>query len=48
MTPAELAAVATVLELLEKHPPKDESWDRAERDGPGLEKRLRAWLKEQL
>lgn len=48
MTPQQLAAVATVLELLEDNPPKAELWDTAERDGPPLHKRLRSWLKEQI
>ena len=48
LTPGELAAVATVMGLLEKHPPKDESWDTAERHGPKLRARLTSWLKEQL
>lgn len=48
MTPDQIAAVATTLELLRRNPPKTEGWDAPERDGPNLESRLRSWLKEQL
>lgn len=43
-----MAAVATVLGLVERNPPKSESWDAAQRHGPHLHEQLRAWFKEQL
>jgi hypothetical protein len=48
MSPTDLAAVAKVLELLEKHPPAAEQWDRDEKMAPSLRNGLRKWLKEQL
>jgi hypothetical protein len=48
LTTEEIAAIVTVIELAEEHPPHDEHWDTAERHGPHLHKRLANWLKEQL
>lgn len=48
ITSKDMAAVARTLELIEKSPPTDESWDTAQRDGPNLQTRLRSWLKEQI
>lgn len=46
MTPQEISAVATTLDLIRKHPPKDESWNKPYH--PTLAGTLQAWLKEQL
>lgn len=46
MTPEQIAAVATTMDLVRKRPPSAESWSR-----PGeatLEDALRVWLKECL
>lgn len=48
LTADQIAAVATVIELVREYPPKDELWDSAGLHGPGLADRLQAWLKEKL
>lgn len=48
LTAEQVAVVAETIELIEKHPLKDDLWDSAKRRGPHLHEMLAQWLKEQL